>query len=269
MVSREIIEQVLEKSLQAKCHEYPKSIALKYYNEHKENFVTETYGYGVDSRTIPSPVGRLQQIQADLQEEIYYESLERGVLRDYSTNSFIPLSLMLNGVPDWEDICRFIGYDFGNGFVMPVLDFDKDNDPNYEGSPWVDMSMPQESKMLSQAIDKSPRVQSDCIVFRYGELPLDIPVGGHGTFKNFLSTSYNPYVAFEDIPNGGTWVQGSHAKQTRYKLTINVMKGTKGIVLNRHTGCPDWQSELLLDKNQRYIVLSRDDTNMTAEILLY
>ena len=52
-------------------------------------------------------------------------------------------------------------------------------------------------------------------------------------------------------------------------MTIYAPTGTKGVVLNRHNGCVDWQSELLLDKNQRYVVLSRDDKNMTAEILLY
>lgn len=245
-----------------KC-QYPKRVALQYYNKHKDEFQTQEW-----VEEIPSPVGKLQREQADLQENINYESLEKGVAKDYSMNSFIPLGMMLNDVHDWEDKCRFIGYDFGDGFVMPVLDFDKENDPNYNGSPWVDMSMPQESDMLSTMIDKSPRVANDSIVYRYGELPLDIQVGEHGVIKGFQSTSYNPFIAFKDIPEGGGWLSGKD-KEVRYKQRIFVMNGTKGMVLNNHTGCVDWQSELLLDKGMRYVVLAKNDNDMTADILVY
>lgn len=270
MVSKKVINNIIEKSVLTvvKCHDYPKALALKYYNEHKDEFQTETYT--TNNRVLPSPVGKLQRIQGGLQESVNYESLEKGVARDYSTNSYIPLNMMLNGVSNWEEESEFMGvmsYDFGDGFVMPVLDFDKDNDPDYEGSPWVDMSMPQESEMLSGMIDKSPRVAVDSTVYRYGELPVDVEIGGHGRFKGFQSTSYNPFVAFEDIPEGDMWVQGE--KDRRYKMTVHIMHGTKGMVLNEHTGCLDWQSELLLDKGMRYVVLDKNDSDMTAEILIY
>ena len=267
MVEKEIIYNIITKSIETKCHDYPKAVALREFEQNKSQYQTETYEYGTYTRTLPSPVGMLQSIQAEAQSKIEYESLEKGVARDYSTNSYIPLNMMLNNVTDWEKRCRFMGYDFGNGFVMAVLDFDKEEDPNYEGSPWVDLSMPQESQILSGMIDKSPRVLRDSIVYRYGELPKDIPIGGHGRFKGFQSTSYNPFVAFEDIPEGGAWVQGE--KDRRYKMTMYVPTGTKGMVLNRHNGCSDWQSELLLDKGQRYIVLNRNDKEMTADILIY
>lgn len=266
MVSREHISKSFDYAI-FKCNDYPKAIALRYYKEHKDNFVSDTYPTGADTESLPSPVGRLQQIQADLQEQIDYKSLERGVLHDYSTNSFIALGMMLNNVPNWMDECDFLThYISDNGdFMLPVLD-----SPNNDGrGDWHSMSVQEESDRISKVIDKSPRVQEDCIVYRYGELPLDIEVGGHGTFKSFTSTSYNPYIAFDNIPNGGTWVQGSHEQEVRYKMRIFTPSGTKGVVLNEHTGCMDWQSELLLDKGQRYIVLARNDKEKTADILLY
>lgn len=270
MVSKRVINNIIEKSVLTvvKCHDYPKSLALKYYDEHKDDFQSEVYT--TNNEVLPSPVGELQRQQAKLQESIEYESLERGVAMDYSTNSYIPLNMMLNNVPNWEEESRFMGvqsYDFGNGFVMPVLD-----SPNNDGfGDWVDMSMPQESEMLSNMIDKSPRVASDTIVYRYGELPIDIKVGEHGVIKGFMSTSYNEYIAFDDIPNNGTWIQNEKKllDRVRYKQRIFVMKGTKGMVLNNHTGCMDWQSELLLDKGMRYVVLNKNDTDMTADILVY
>lgn len=266
MVSKEHISFAIEKSIQVvKCgNDYPKARALKYWQEHKDEFQTETYYE--DSEKIPSPVGRLQGIQADLQEDVDYTGIEMGVAHDYSTNSYIPLGMYLNNVPNWEKEARtwVMAYDFGQGFVMAVIDFDKRNTGE---SPYVDLSMPEESEILSGMIDKSPRVQTDTTVYRYGELPLDISVGEHGVIKGFQSTSYNPYVAFKDIPEGGTWARVEADK--RYKTTVHVMKGAKGMVLNRHNGCMDWQSELLLDKGMRYVVLDKNDTDMTAEILLY
>lgn len=270
MVSKRVINNIIEKSVLTivKCQDYPKALALKYYNDHKDDFQTEVYT--TNNKVLPSPVGKLQSKQAKLQESVDYESLERGVAHDYSTNSYIPLNMMLNNVPDWEKKSRFMGvmsYDFGNGFIMPVLD-----SPNNDSrGDWVDMSMPQESEMLSNMIDKSPRVAEDTIVYRYGELPIDIQEGGHGVIKGFMSTTYNPYIAFEDIPNNGTWIQNEKRllDRVRYKQRIFVMKGSKGMVLNEHTGCVDWQSELLLDKGMRYVVLSKDDVNMSADILVY
>ena len=263
-MDKKIILKHIEDAILKCGDDYPKARALKYYREHKEEFQTEDYG-GLNSETLPSPVGVLQRVQANLQEKVEYDSIERGVARCYSTNSYIPLGMMLNNVPNWEEECKrwVMTYDFGNGLVMPVLD-----SPNNDGrGDWVDLTMPQQSEILSGMIDKSPRVQVDTTVYRYGELPLDIKVGEHGVIKSFMSTSYNPYIAFKDIPEGGAWAMVEADK--RYKTTVHIMEGTKGMVLNRHTGCMDWQSELLMDKGQRYIVLAKNDTDMTAEILLY
>ena len=92
-------------------------------------------------------------------------------------------------------------------------------------------------------------------------------VGDHSAIKGFGSCSYNPYV-IDDIEQGGPWVQGE--KNRRYKVKVYAMKGTKGIVLNDHSsGIPPWQSEWLLDKGQKYVVWSKNDNDMTAEIILY
>ena len=265
MVDKKTIETVLTKSIRiVKCHDYPKAVALKNFNE--SDFFTERYGDGVDTEVLPSPVGALQSIQADAQLNVDYTSIEKGVLHCYATDSYIPINSYLNGVEDWEEDPRISWklYHFTGETTMPVLDESKEGT---DESPWVDMTIPQQISVLDTIMGKNPTVQMDSLVYRYGELPLDIQVGDHGRFKGYISTSYNPFVAFKDIPEGGLWVQGE--KNIRYKMRIFTPKGTRGVVLNRNNGCMDWQSELLLDRNQRYIVLNKNDVDMTADILIY
>jgi hypothetical protein len=58
----------------------------------------------------------------------------------------------------------------------------------------------------------------------------------------------------------------------KYEIKIYAPKGTRGVVLdNENLGCSNTASEFLLDKNQKYVVLSKDDSHEppTVEILLY
>ncbi len=262
MVSKEHITKSFDYAIQ-KCHDYPKAVALRTFSE--KTWESETYDGNVNTEDLPSPVGRLQQIQADLQEQVEYESLEKGALHDYSTDSFILVNPYLYGVSDWMDAVDFMGGVYINEkgeAVLAILDETLDNG---RGG-WADATVPQEIELLDSAIEKSPRVAENSIVYRFGELPTGIKEGEHGVFKGFTSTSYNEWVAFDDIAEGGMWIDN---RADRYKMRIFTPSGTKGVVLNRHTGCMDWQSELLLGRNQKYVVLNINNDDMTADILLY
>ncbi len=246
-----------------KCYDYPKAIALKNFNE--SDYAMEEWDDGVELKTVPSPIGKLQQLQEDLQDRVEYTDLEKESLHEYSTSSFIPIGLCLNGVGDWQEIAdedyyvHCIVTDDGKFYTGAFL-----RDEN--GEIIEDIELQKQIKAIGTAIEKSPSLQENTLLYRNGQLPLDIEVGDHGKFKSFLSTSYNDFIAFEDVPTGD-WTQGS--KDHRYNIRIFAPKGTKGIVLNRHNNCKNWQSELLLDKGQRYVVLAKNDDDMTADILLY
>lgn len=264
-----------------KCHDYPKANAIKNFNP--ENYQEEIWDES--SRTIPSPQGHLQRTQEELQKSVNYTNLEHGALDDYQTNSFIPLNYWLNGghLPTtkrelWETF-GFMGYlrdKEGNliyeddatdlEFCMAVHNYTGGFDSR-EGHEYVDLSMPEEDELIHRAIQKTPSLQQDTVLYSYRQLPLNLKVGDHNVIRGYGSTSFNPYV-IDDIMNNGQWVQGE--KDVRFKCKIYAPKGTNGMVLNRDTsGIPAWQSEWLLDKGQRYFVHSINYETMEAEIVLY
>lgn len=268
-----------------KCHDYPKATAMRNFDPN--NFMEERWSENPEK--IPSPQGTLQRVQEELQGSINYTNLEKGALGDYKTNSFLPLNYWLNGgkLPtnerelerlEWE--IGFHGYMRGEDgelligdddnakgeLVMPVHNYTVSWE-NREGHEYVDLSMPQEDELIKRAIDKSPKLQQDTVLYSYRELPLDLKEGDHGVIKGYGSTSFNPYV-IDDIMNNGQWVQGQ--KDRRLRCKIYAPKGTDGIVLNRQvSGSLAWQSEWLLNKNQRYFVRSINYETMEAEIVLY
>lgn len=265
-----------------KCHDYPKARAIREFNP--QNYQEETWDSSHD--IIPSPQGYLQRTQEDLQKTVNYTSLEMGAMEDYATCSFIPLNHWLNGgelpttyseVQELAITTGVMGYLQGEDgnfihddttkgeFVMAVHNF-----TGKWGSSehtYVDLTMPQEDKLISRAIQKTPPLQQDTVLYTYRELPLDLKVGDHGVIKGYGSTSFNPYV-IDDIMEGGAWVQ--REKNRRLKCKVYAPKGTQGVVLGDTTvGHIAWQSEWLLNKNQRYFVHSIDYDKMEAEIVLY
>ncbi len=272
------IEEYVEK-----CHDYPKANAIRNFDP--DNFIEEVYYDGTEKNRIPSPQGHLQRTQEELQKNVNYTNLEIGTMHDYQTNSYIALNYWLNGgelptnrrSPMMMDIGFWMGYIRGEDgelisgegegeFVMAVHNY-TGGWRSKEGHEYIDLSIPQEDELLHRAIDKTPPLQQDTVLYRYGELPDGLSVGSHSVIKGYGSTSFNDYVP-QDIMNNGAWVQ--EEKDRRFNIKVYAPKGTKGVVFNRESsGLPAWQSEFLLDKGQRYFVHSIDYENMTAEIVLY
>lgn len=266
MVRYKTIFRIIDEHVR-KCSDYPKAIALKYFKEHQSEFLTETYDEGVNPKSEDSPVGYLQKEQADAQEKIEYSGREKGVLKGYSTNTFQPIQKYNNDTEDWEESVESKdGYysTKSRAWMLSIFNFHQ-NDEGKEVCTMEDVPIKEHVDLITESIEKTPPIQHDTILYRYGRIPDDIQEGGHGKFKGFTGLSYNKYTAHTEIKSWAKWMDKSH----RYKLTVYAPKGTKGIVLNNHTGCRDYQSELLLDKNQNFIVLSRDDNKKVAEILLF
>ena len=261
-MDKNIIEEIFTKTINDfsnKCtNDYPKANALRSFYENPSRFKSEDYG-GVFAEELPSPIGRLQGIQERLQSRIDYEPLEKGVVHAYATNDFGPMNEYIYKKPGWDTY---------KPFRMGVLD----KEGNFEVKPvlgkdgWESLTVPEEIKLLDKTIEKSPPLQEDSILYRYGSLPEGIQVGDHSKMEGYMSTSFNEYVAFDNIPNGGTWKM-SHDK--RYRMRIYAPKGTKGVVPCNDLECMDWQSEFLIGRNQKFIVLNMDEESRTADILLY
>lgn len=284
MVRYSTIIDIIDKSLN-KCHDYPKARALDYFKANQDNFANETYDYGDNPNQLPSPQGHLQRIQEELQEDVEYTDLETGTIYGYQTNNYIELGIWLNTgqMPKTPNEIREVFGGLATGYML-------DENGNYmnrwergdeqgtyhstilsglreDDTTPVRMTLEDQDKHLTSAINKTPPLQQDTVLYSYRELPADIQVGDHGTFRGYSSCTYNPFVV-DDIKQGGPWVVGEENR--RYKVKIYAPFGTKGMVVGETTSTNlTWQSEWLLGKNQRYIVWSKNDNDMTAEIILY
>ncbi len=256
----------------------PKYNALQYFKKHKDEFQEESWRDGVNpSDNMTSPTGHLFNEQEHLQHNTDYTSSEKEYLKRYSEDIFSQISYYNNGVLDEMDEQGI--YDEDYHWVIPFGSEEKVwqllistyDDGKFLDANYVDFE--EICSHIDSSIDKSPSLQEDSVIYRYGRLPVDkdgIPVGvdGHGTFRSYTSTTYNSNLVFNDeaFLRNNNWIE---KKDLRYNLTIYAPKGTKGVVLGDSVDCNDWQNELLLGRGQRCIVLSRDDENRTAEILLY
>ena len=115
---------------------------------------------------------------------------------------------------------------------------------------------------LDSAIDRSPPMDTDVTLFRYGHFPSGMKVGDTGKFKGYTSTSFQEETA-ERFKNGF-----DHDSSGRYKITIRTPKGTKGVLLN-DTFETMKEHEFLLGRNQKFMVLSVNDETREVEIGLY
>ena len=261
-----------------KCSDYPKYQAFKYWKKYHDQFEEESWdsGNGRFINNDESPVGHLQQAQEDLQDEVNYTNLEKEANHRYSVDYFNALQIYNNG-GDYETEVYDCGGDVVDGeCILPTV--------NHYGEDWSfdwtdtvafgedfmgdwsieDTNIKDIDQAITSSIEKSPVLLQDTVMHRWGELPDDLEVGNHGVFKGYTGMSFNEKVP-KDIKTWAGWGDHSH----RYMIKVYAMGGTKGMVLYPHNGCRDWQSEWLCGKNQRYILLSRDDDEMTAEILLY
>lgn len=244
-----------------KCTDYPKYQALKYFKEHREEFQEESWESGT-GRLVDgdAPVGKLQQLQEDLQDDVDYDGKEKGATYRYSRSEFEDLQLYNNGLIDKDD-------SFVRVYDIDDYSFDDHEDDIYDYD-YDNYDLEETSQFIDGAIDKSPPLQQDTVFHRIGRLDRDddeyIAEGEHSVFKGFTGVSYNPNVPKRGLDFAG-WMDRYH----RYDLKIYAMKGTKGMALYPHNGCHDWQAEFLLGRGQKFIVLSRNDSTKEAEILLY
>lgn len=216
----------------------------------KEEYTNEAYAHP-DKIDLDweSPQGRLQGIQSDAQWDTDYTFEEESVAYEWSTSLFIPLNSYLFNKPDL----------FGEMHY---------GDEVYNGDKLSDLS-----NRLSGVIDKSPRAKEDFVSYRWGPVDdlLGMEVGEGGTFKGFQSTSFNYSVAQKSLQEQvGGWF-----KNNRGMVRYHNMKGSKGMVIDNSVRCKDWQSEWLLDKGQKFVLVGKGlvDYNgekiMTYDVVVY
>lgn len=236
----------------------------------KKNFQEEEYPYWQEAQAHPhrigwdwkSPRGTLQKIQHDLQwsEINKYDFSDFEIMRRWSTDIFRHLNSYLFGKEDCDGR-QWTGKD--------TISFGGD-----------EVSLKQCADMLSKAIDKSPRLQENCVTYKL--CPTDVlekmEIGEAGKFDGFQSTSFNYTVctkALQDQVGGwlkdGNGYRGSNRAMVRYYN----MKGTKGVNIGESVSCHDWQSEWLLDKNQPFVLVGKGMVDydgqeiMTYDVLVY
>ena len=243
----------------------------------------------------PSPVGPLQQLQEDLQDKIDYTNEEKSILDLYTCSSFWDYTAYFYHKGELEDIYgtgwKYNVYSWhwegswkeGNlerVFDKPqrfkeysVWDFEGLKVPQDKLPPGEDgvnpkrigkVNFKESIDILDNMIDKSPPLQENTVLYRYGTFDPNLMPGETGKWKSYTSTSFNSYIY-----TGIKKYTGFNPGDDDWKIKIYAPKGTKGVVPCPNTGCTDWQSEFTLGRNQKYMVISRDPFKRTAEILLY
>ena len=156
----------LDKKLSKKC--YPKEDALNSFNI--SEFVEEDYGdenYNIDdAQATDSPSGVLQSKQEELQREVDYTSEDRSVLYGYTTDQYDEVNAYL-----WDTIVR----------NSPMPTKVEKNDSVYLESDetnvgYIEMTIGDFSEKLTNIIDKSPRLQENCVLYRSGIFLKDLKI---------------------------------------------------------------------------------------------
>lgn len=276
MVTRNIILKSLDDAI-SKCGP---TIKQRFENFNPKDFSKEKYSSDQDVKGDRSPIGEIQRRQGDAQKDIDYTITDKMVSSLYQFHLFNDLNSYLNKVT-FEDM-------FGNKHRVGEYDIEfiskfSDDHSEYLGMEMVktpvtyglmiddvltEKTIPELGDMLSEAIDKSPRLLEPTLLYRFGHFEKGMKAGDTGKFDAFLSATFNEYVARKGIKNMN-YLKLAESRKSRYQMRIYAPKGTKGMVLNRYNGCDDFQSEFLIDKGQKYIVLNVNDKKKTVDILLY
>lgn len=171
--------------------------------------------------------------QNEEQLKVEYERWDKNRVHYYGKNTYHVINSMLWDNDDWK-----------RGVERGIYDDQEYYDEFVEG--------------LDKVIEKSPPIQVPTTVYRGGRFPQGMKIGDHGVLKGYTSTSYNPNTA-----------RGFKATdEDRYLITIRVAKGTKGVLFNEQFETFT-ESELLVGRNQKYVVLNVNDDAKEVEILLY
>lgn len=260
MVQYKTIIKAIEEYL--KCYDYPKAIALQNFN--RDDYQKEVYG-----KYIFDP-GEIQSRQMDLQKSVDYTGTDKMVVGLYNIRAFSCLQKYLNNVPFTEEDGASL---LDNGKLgvsggypsTKLVEIDGKMVEKYKFQ-WEELSMGEFADNLHNVCEKSPPLQQNTVLYRYGRIPSDVLEGGHGTFKGFTGTCFGEEQLNSNFDQFTQWAD----PKTRYKLTIYAPKGTKGVTLTHECGAENpYQNEFLIDKGQKFIVLSRNDETKEAEILLY
>ena len=237
-----------------------------------------------------SPVGPLQQRQEDLQSKINYTNEEKSMLMDYSVDFWTysayfyhkgmfgdewKLNCYKMDEKEWEKNSRRVLKEPNELVDFNIYDFDameeyrlKKGHDDYTPLPeYYIKKIPFEKgiKAFDNMIDKSPPLQENTVLYRVGSFDSNLKPGETGKWKSYTSTTFNSYQAKHGLKKH----LGVAGKSSRYQIKIYAPKGTKGVVPCLNTGTRDWQSEFTLGRNQKYMVISVDHLNQTAEVLLY
>lgn len=287
MVHKKVIEDILLKSIMEITGKCPRGYVSPKYRLsafNPKDYTMEEYGSDQDpdnTKNLPenkytyhSPIGRLQKIQEDLQDKINYTNVDKGMAEYWSFGGSmdINLSLLLEKQPDKMKFSEVEkeSYSMDRKDPYKIEGWDEhhpeDLDKDVDEVGWYPMFKKREIiKFMDELIEKSPRLQENCVMYRCGSLPTGLKVGDYGVLDCFSSCTFNPYVAEKAIRKM-PWV-----KKKRYNIRIFAPQGTKGFVPYEGLDCEDWQSEWVLPRGQRFILLNRDTKTRppTADILLY
>ena len=259
MVSREVIEDALTKSVEmVKCTLKDK---LASFQRNRDKYVIEDVSLEpveitqtltitdeeeiknmkniveddrLDDNSQRVFYGAIEMHQDQLQKRVNYPLEEFGGVNNFGTNE----------------------YKLVNGKIYDTSYY-RERKPNGVDD-WIDMRI----NHLDSAIDRSPPMDTDVTLFRYGHFPSGMKVGDTGKFKGYTSTSLQEASA-ERFKDGF-----DHDASGRYKIIIRTPKGTKGVLLN-DTFETMREHEFLLGRNQKFMVLSVNDETREVEIGLY
>lgn len=285
MTIYETILKAIEDEI-VKCSHYPKLDAVKYFNEHKKDFKKETWDEGVDYHEDDnggSPPGHLFTAQAKLQWNSTYTDRQMSLLNSYGDSFFKSLSYYHYNRRD-EFILGEDEKDMDLGDIVThryIAIHDEErkhwNEETHRsyGGDFEEMTLREASNEIQTMIENSPRIQEDCIVWRWGRLPTKangepLQIGEAGIYKGFTGASYNRLL----VGSKRAWLRQLISKRwgddsNRYRIQYYVMKGNKAVLLDRSSGNSNWQNEILFGKNQHAVIMEQNDEKRTATVLLY
>ena len=171
-----------------------------------------------------------------------------------------------------DSLVRYFGYDFKfiNGLIYESKKFLKEWGGGSVEKMWRD-KLPSVMRNLDSAIAKSVPLQQNTMLYRRGKFDGNMNVGDVGVWKGYTSTSYSS-TGTTNV-GGGDW-----------DIEILALKGVKGINANaKATYYNDLykeevtdslanhpnEKELLLGRNTKYVVLSKDVKNHTCRVVVF
>ena len=284
MVNKEIINEVIQSVIEGsiletvKCRPGYKSPSVRASEFNQKNFKGEEYEDNQNAHPHyddmdyywDSPQGRLQKIQSDLQSKMNNFTYENPEWSGVDANPEVAKDNYTYEEIDIINQWATYSYDSINGYLYsdyPSGDSEIDTDIEvYTVKDAVDI--------LSRAINKSPRLQENAVTYRYGRVNEleQMEVGDWGKFDGFVSTSFNYTVATHAFKEQ---VQKYSDTSNRGVIRLFNPQGTKGVVVDDTVYSHDYQSEWLLDKGQKYVLVNKGMVDydgeevMTYDILLY